>query len=407
MKDRKFFRGVLFGIASTLCGIILVIMVLLSKKKLDLSGVFVAEGAYGSIQKDVNEKLSVLGYFTDKYFLEEIDKEQLTASIYKGFLDGLGDKYADYYTKEEYALLVEKTEGFFYGIGISYIDNVKEGTMEVVSVEKGGPAAKAGIKAGDKIIKIDGKSITGKDSAQIKASVKGEKGTKVRLTIIRNGKTIEVTAIRDEIKSKTISSNMLANRIGYIQITGFEKTTLEQFTEAVDKMEKKGATGLILDLRNNGGGLLDVSVAMADRLLPKGLVVYAKDKYGEKEEYFAKDDKEVKIPIAILVNGNTASASEVLSGALEDYGKAVLLGEQTFGKGIVQGVFELEDGSAVKMTTEKYYTPKGRDIHGVGLKPAVEVKLSEKAVKLSGSDLMVDNQLNAAYDYLMEENGRE
>lgn len=402
MKDKKFLRGVLLGSAATMVIFLLAITILLSTNKLDLSGIFTGDGSYRSIRREVNQKLNTLGMYVDEYFLDDLDREKLTSSIYKGFFAGLGDKYAQYYTEEEYAAMVDSSQGVFCGIGIEYYDNEEAGTMDVLRVIEDGPAQKAGIRQGDKIVKVDGKSVSGKESAEVKASLKGKEGTKVNLTVLRDESTMEFSVKREKIVEKTVNSKMYAGKIGYVQVTEFDKVTVKQFTKAIDKLEEKGAKGIIIDLRNNGGGLLDVAVEMADRILSKGLVVYSEDKYGEKREYYAEDEKSVNIPVAILVNGSTASASEVFSGALEDYGKAVLVGEKTFGKGIVQGVFELSDGSAIKMTTEKYYTPKGRDIHKIGLTPSIEIELSEKKVMLSDKKTKVDNQFQAAWEYLQD-----
>ena len=236
----------------------------------------------------------------------------------------------------------------------------------------------------------------------MQALIKGEKGSKVELTLIRQQGEVKVTVTRDEIVEDTVASQMLDGKIGYIQVTSFEQVTSEQFRDAVDKLEAKGEEGLIIDLRDNGGGLLDTAVDMLDRLLPEGLVVYSMDKGGNKQEYNAKDPDKFDKPLVVLVNGKSASASEVFSGALQDKKAGKLLGTKTFGKGIVQGIFALQDGSAVKMTTSKYYTPNGRNIHGKGLTPDIEVELSEKPEKLPVSGKRVDNQIKAAYDYLTE-----
>ena len=223
------------------------------------------------------------------------------------------------------------------------------------------------------------------------------------MVLLRGQKQVKITVTRDNIEEDTVAYQMLDKKIGYIQVSGFEEVTAKQFEQAVDELEKQGEKALIIDLRENGGGLLDSAVKMLDRMLPQGVVVYSKDKSGTKEEYKATDDKEFKKPLAILVNGNSASASEVFSGAIQDEKKGVLVGTQTFGKGIVQGVFPLGDGSALKMTTAKYYTPNGRNIHGKGLTPDIKVELSEQIQKLPESNKKVDNQLKTAFDYLLKQ----
>lgn len=232
--------------------------------------------------------------------------------------------------------------------------------------------------------------------------MKGKKGTNVSISVMRKGnkKPITFNIKREVIHDNTVSYKMLDNNIGYISVSAFETVTKKQFKSAVDCLEKKNEKGLIIDLRDNGGGLLDTALDMLDQILPKKLVVYTKDKNGVAEEYYTKDDKEIKIPIVILVNGNSASASEVFCGALRDYGKAKLLGTKTFGKGIVQSSFAFRDGTGLKFTTSKYYTPKGINIHGTGFEPDIKVKSNGKMTALKESGYKVDNQINAALDYL-------
>jgi carboxyl-terminal processing protease len=234
--------------------------------------------------------------------------------------------------------------------------------------------------------------------------MKGKAGTKVKVTVVREGEEepVTYTLTRKEIKSQTVAYKMLDNDIGYIQVTSFEEVTKEQFRKAIQVLEKKGEKGLVIDLRDNGGGLLQTAVDMLDRLLPKGVVVYTLDKNGKKKEYTSTDEESFSKPIAVLVNGNSASASEVFSGALQDYGVAKLVGTTTFGKGIVQSVFDLSDGTAIKLTTAKYYTPNGRNIHGTGLEPDIAVERNDQTVTQSESGAVLDNQLQAAVEYLQK-----
>ncbi|MDE7052064.1 MAG: S41 family peptidase, partial [Lachnospiraceae bacterium] len=261
---------------------------------------------------------------------------------------------------------------------------------------------RAGIKAGDIIYAVDGESTAGKDLTTVLSKIKGEAGTKVVLKIWRKGgrNYLDIEVTRKIIEENTVSSKMLPGNTGYIKVTGFEEVTNKQFSNAVSNLEKSGMKSLIIDLRDNGGGLLTAATGMLDRLLPKGLLVYTKDKSGVAEEYFAEDDRCVKVPMAILVNGNSASASEVFSGALQDNGVAKLVGTKTFGKGIVQTIFGMDDGTAIKMTTSRYYTPKGRNIHKTGLEPDIEVNLDENTLPKNGEEFAIDNQMQTALDYL-------
>ena len=361
---------------------------------------------YSKLEKRILNKVGTLEEYISNYFLDEIDDDKMADSVYKGVIDGLGDEYAAYYTEEEFKTIQEKNSGVYCGIG-AYIDTDKEtGLVKIIKPMSGSPIEKAGGKAGDLIYKVDGTDMSGKEISEVQVLIKGEKGTKVVLTLIRDKKTVEVTVTRDEIKEDTVASTMLPGKIGYIQVTGFEEVTQTQFKKAVDDLEKQDQKAMIIDLRNNGGGLLDSAVKMLDRLIGKGLVVYSKDKAGHKKEYYAEDSDSFDKPLVILVNGNSASASEVFSGAIQDENVGTLIGTKTFGKGIVQGIFSLDDGSALKMTTAKYYTPKGRNIHKKGLEPDIEVELKEGEETLSDGKTRVDNQLKRAYDYLEEKTGK-
>ena len=218
--------------------------------------------------------------------------------------------------------------------------------------------------------------------------------------MLRDNHQKKFTITREEIHSQTVAYKMLDGKIGYIEVSSFEEVTKQQFRDALDDLEKQGEKSLVIDLRNNGGGLLSTAVDMLDRLLPEGIVVYTKDKDGKKEVYRSTDKESFDKPIAILVNENSASASEVFSGAMQDYNKAVLVGTTTFGKGIVQTVFDLSDGTAIKLTTAKYYTPKGRNIHGTGLEPDITEALDDQTHRQKKSGVLIDNQMQRAIDYL-------
>lgn len=367
----------------------------------DWRQVFLSGQTSGVIDAKTERKLREIQMYMDAYFLEDVEAEDVENSLYKGLVQGLGDPYAAYYTAEEYEEMQEKTSGNYCGIGAYVNQNATTGAITVVQPIRNSPAEKAGLRAGDIIYQVEGRDVTGQDLSAVVSRMKGEPGTKVTLTVVRQGeeKPIDVTITRAEIESETVAAQMLDGKVGYIAVNAFEEVTKEQFRDAVDELEKKGEKSLIIDLRDNGGGLLNTAVDMLDRILPKELVVYTEDKRGERKEYFAEEDDTLEKPIAILVNGNSASASEVFSGALQDYEKAVLIGTTTFGKGIVQSVFDLHDGTALKLTTAEYFTPKGRNIHGKGLEPDVTVELNGETTQLKG-DVKIDNQVESARKYL-------
>lgn len=402
---KQYFQTFVCGFLS--CGILIMAVLLLLQYtgKLDLEGVM--SGGNTSLRTEIERKSRLIEKFFDEYYLDDIDNEHMADSVYKGLVAGLNDEYAAYYTKEEYKTITEKTSGTYYGIGAYVTTNTETGAITIVKPIKGGPAEKAGLRAEDIVYAVDGTEVTGKDLSEVLALIKGEVGTEVKLTIARKGEKdyLDISIIRAEIKDETVESRMLTGDIGYIQVTAFEEVTLKQFQSALEELQQADMKALIIDLRDNGGGLLDTAVKMLDIMLPEGLVVYTEDKKGVAEEYYAEDADEITIPVAILVNGNSASASEVFSGAMQDEGKAKLIGTKTFGKGIVQTIFDLQDGSALKMTTSKYFTPKGRNIHGSGLEPDIEVELDPKTLQKSGQDgnLQPDNQIQKAMEYLQEE----
>lgn len=399
MKDRKFWQGFLGGALCMLAGILLGCVILTANGKLDLR-MALQWNSEGILNSTLQHKMSEIQAYVDQFFLDDIDQEKMQDAVCKGMVNGLGDTYAAYYNEDEYQDMKEKTSGNYCGIGAVVSQSATDGSISIVQTIKGGPAQKEGLKSGDIISEVDGVSTQGMDLTALISKTKGEAGTKVEITVLRQGHQKKFTITRKEIHSQTVASKMLDNGIGYIAVSSFEEVTKKQFRDALDKLEKKGQKSLIIDLRDNGGGLLSTAVDMLDRLLPKGIVVYTKDKNGEKEVYRSTDKESFDKPVVILVNENSASASEVFSGAMQDYNKAVLLGTTTFGKGIVQTVFDLPDGTALKLTTAKYYTPKGRNIHGTGLEPDIPVTPDDTKYTLEKSGLTIDNQLQRAVEYL-------
>jgi carboxyl-terminal processing protease len=410
-------KNFITGLISGLCGAVLIFavvgaaLILIDDKSKDNDDTQIE--AQEETQKSVEEqpydkiveKLSFLEMLVDNYYLESVDPNVFADGIYKGFVSSLEDPYSTYYTEEEYKALMESSSGVYCGIGATVSQDVKTGIITIVKPFKNGPASGAGILPGDVIYKVETEEVTGEDLSEVVSKMKGVEGTKVQITIVREGETdpLEFTITRQEIEVPTIEYQMLKDDIGYILISEFDEITVTQFISAVDELEKSGMKALVVDVRNNPGGLLDSVVKMLDRLLPKGLIVYTEDKYGTREEENAVDSKKLKVPMAVLINGNSASASEIFAGAVQDYDIGTLVGTTSFGKGIVQKVIPLSDGTAVKLTISKYFTPKGRNIHGTGIVPDVEVELAEELKKEISIPLDKDNQLQEAIKILKKQ----
>ena len=350
------------------------------------------------VNEDTEKKLVAIEDVISEYYYQDadIDVDAMTEGMYAGMVNALGDPYSVYYTEEEWADLMRETEGIYYGIGAYLMIDQNTGAAKISGVIDNTPAQEAGLRADDLIYMVDGETTMGLELSEIVARVKGEEGTTVHLTIYREGESdyLEIDVERRKIESPTVNYEMLENDIGYIQITEFDDVTTDQFTEALATVKGSGAKGLILDLRGNPGGSLNVVVDIAREILPKGLIVYTEDKYGERDEYNCDGRRELEIPLVVLVNGNSASASEILAGAIKDYGKGTLVGTTTFGKGIVQRVLPLTDGTALKLTISAYYTPNGNNIHGVGIEPDVVCEFDGDAYYDDG----VDNQLEKAVE---------
>lgn len=352
--------------------------------------------------KKIEEKTSVLQNIIDRYFLFDEDMTKVEDGIYAGMMNGLGDPYTVYYTKEEYKALNEDTEGKYSGIGAVVSQNPNNKIITIVKIFDNSPANDAGLQVGDIIYKIDGEEVAGTDmDVLVKTKIRGEEGTSFKMTVLRGDdrKEVELDLTRKSIEVETVAGKMLDDNIGYIAVSQFDAVTSEQFKSNIESLQSQGMTKLIVDLRGNPGGLLDQVVDMLDYILPEGLVLYTEDKYGEREEYYSDGSHELKIPMVVLVNENSASASEVFTATFRDFEWGTVVGKTTFGKGIVQNVLPLGDGTAVKITTQHYYPPSGYDLHKVGIKPDVEVDLNEGA-KI-GTDS--DNQLSTAIDILKNE----
>ena len=349
-------------------------------------------------------KIRQIEEMLDTYYVEDYDKELAEELMYTGLVAGVGDPYTYYLSADSLAEQVEKNSGHFVGIGVEIYAG-DGGYIVVSSVTPGGPAEAAGILAEDKITEVDGESITGKTAADVTALVKGEEGTDVTLTIFREstGEVLEKTVTRQDIQVQTVSWRMMDDNIGYISIMNFRENTYNQFKEALDTLEAEGMEKLVLDLRNNTGGLVKSAHEIGEELLPEGIMVYTMDKEGNREDTLC-DDVYNDVPMVVLVNGNSASAAEILAGAIQDTGRGELIGTTTFGKGLVQRLFTLPDGSGLNVTIQKYYTPNGTSIHGVGITPDYEVELPEEYAQQTNIPAEADTQLQKAVEVLSEKN---
>ena len=430
----RFWKGVLVGaLVMAFAGLILVglsagIFLIGRTVMGDQTQMAGGDSEDGGLDMDrVSAKMRYIQDIIDRYFLFEEDPEAVEDGIYTGLMYGLGDPYSVYYNEENYASLLEDTSGEYCGIGAMVQQDLTTGIMTVVKVFEGSPALEAGMLPGDVIYEVDGENVTGRElDLVVNENIRGEEGTQVTVTVLRGETAEEVELImeRRQVEVTTVESQMLDEKTGYIYVMQFEMVTGGQFKEAVDRLEDQGMEQLIVDLRGNPGGVLDAAVEMLAYILPEdrmdGMLIYTADKDGKGDRYFCRDGKivmesdsgyvtagypmedghQLDLPLAVLVNGSSASAAEVFTGAVMDYDAGIVVGTQTFGKGIVQSLVPLGDGTAVKLTTAHYYTPSGFDLHGEGLTPDVIVDLDEELKTQAVVDLDEDNQVQAAIEAL-------
>ena len=401
-KSSHLGRGILIGIAGTLLvcmGLAFGLITFLGGKDVRVA-VYRGGASSGETldQGAVDSKLNMLNEIISSNFLFEYDASDLEDGIYKGYISGLGDVYTTYYTEEEYKELQQTTSGTYYGIGVQVTQDPESGYVKVTRVFKGSPAQEAGMRSGDIVTKVEDLDTSGTDLNVVVARIKGEEGDTVTLEIAREGESepLVLEVERREVDMDTVEYRMLDDGVGYIELTEFDEVSYEQFMDAVDDLKGKGMTSLIVDIRDNPGGLLTTVVDLLDEFLPEGNIISIEYKDGRKETYDSDKDRSIDLPLAVLVNENSASASEIFAGALKDYGAGKIIGTQTFGKGIVQNIIPLSDGTAVKVTVARYYTPSGICIHGEGIAPDLKVEAAE--------DGKTDPQLDAAIDYLEGEN---
>lgn len=391
MKHQKrFWQGALCGALAVLLGLGLV----------SCAGRLPFPGGEEAVSQETKEKLSGIQALIQKEYIGEVDEDALQTGICQGYVGALGDPYSAYYDEEQTSALMETTQGEYGGIGVVLTQNLDTGVTTASSVYEDSPAMKAGMKDGDIIYQVEGRDVSGMDLEEISGNIKGEKGTTVEITVLRGEDREEVTLTitRDTIQAETVKTRMLEDEIGYLAISEFDSVTLEQYKEGLEELKAQGMEGLIVDLRGNPGGNLDTVCEILDLMLPEGLIVYTEDKDGNRQEFTSDEAQEVQVPLAVLVDGNSASASEIYAGAIQDYGIGQIVGTKTYGKGVVQTIYDLKDGTSLKLTVAEYFTPNGRNIDGEGITPDVEV-----AYQRDENDPEADNQLDRAVEALQDE----
>ena len=357
------------------------------------------------MNEDTIAKIEALDDVIETYYYKtDVDKATEADGLYKGLMDSLGDPYSVYYTEEELAELMSDTAGIYYGIGAYVSMDSDMGLPRISGVMPGTPAERAELQTDDIIYEVDGVSTDGLELDEVVSMIKGADGTTVHLTLLRGSKrdTVEVDVERSAVVVPTVTTKLLGDNeeIGYLQISEFDDVTPDQFIEGLAELRASNIEGLIIDLRSNPGGSLQAVVEVANQILPKGIIVYTMDRDGNRDDYESDGEHEIDIPVVVLTNQYTASASEILSGAIKDYKLGKLVGVNTFGKGIVQRIFDLNDGTAVKLTVSDYYTPSGTNIHGVGIAPDVEVEYDPDAYAKDKTDTQLQKGIEVMYDLM-------
>lgn len=393
--NHKVSVGVTISIAAIVCALTFVVTSFLTLQGFNEKVQAVKEKA------EKYERLEALDtYVRENYYSEELDEEALMNGILKGYVAGLDDPYSTYMTAEEYSAKMTRESGQTIGIGVT-VTKADDGMIQVVSVQENSPAEEAGVQPEDRIIAVDGASVAELGYDMAVDHVKGDEGTTVSLTIDRGGKELKLRITRKSYEVVTVHSQMLEGQIGYIRISAFRENTVEQYRDALDGLVANGARGLIFDVRNNGGGLLSALSEMLDPLLPEGTIATATYQGGNTETVVTSDAEELNLPMAVLVDGNSASAAELFSASLRDFGKAKLVGTTTYGKGVMQVTRKMEDGGGLTLTVATYQTVLSECYQGVGLTPDIEVEASEET-DVEAMDAATDPQLAAAISLLSE-----
>ena len=347
------------------------------------------------------QKIEYLEKLIDQEYLGDVDKDEMAEGVYAGLIYGLGDVYSRYYTADEYAQETASTDGAYAGIGVSIQKN-KNGGVQIAECYEGGPGAEAGLQTGDVITAINDTDVTDMELADVVSIIRENKDKTIVLTVFRENeeKSREISVDVTDVELPSVFGEMLDEKTGYIQITQFTGVTPQQYKDMFAELKDKGMERLVIDLRDNPGGLLTSVCDILREILPEGLIVYTEDKYGNREEETCDGKHQLDMPLAVLVNENSASASEIFAGAVQDHEVGTIVGTTTYGKGVVQELRQLSDGSAVKLTVSNYYTPNGNSINKVGIKPDVEVKLASELLNKDEITHEEDNQLQKALDVI-------
>ena len=389
MKHKEYAAGVLTGV--------LVVALAAGGVK------FVQQRQYNGVLSDSShvQKIEYLEKMIDQEYLGEVDNAEMAEGIYAGLVYGLGDVYSRYYTADEYAQETASTDGAYAGIGVSIQKN-KNGGVQIAECYEGGPGAEAGLQTGDVITAINDTDVTDMELSDVVSLIRENKDNTIVLTVFRENeeKSREISVDVTDVELPSVFGEMLDKKTGYIQITQFTGVTPQQYKDMFTELKDKGMERLVIDLRDNPGGLLTSVCDILREILPEGLIVYTEDKYGNREEENCDGKHQLDMPLAVLVNENSASASEIFAGAVQDHEVGTIVGTTTYGKGVVQELRQLSDGSAVKLTVSNYYTPNGNSINKVGIKPDVEVKLASELLNKDEITHEEDNQLQKALDVI-------
>lgn len=394
-KSQKIYRIIMLIVITALVSSLLTAVVVTERitSKSSVEKIAEGDGTTG-----IETTLAYIRTLLQEKYIGELDDEQMLETAIKGYVAGVGDEYTVYYTKDEMDDQYDAAMGNYVGIGIYMIVNYEEGTIEVVSVMKNSPALEVGMQAGDMITKVNGKELTPDNVGELSDEIKGEEGTTVNLEIMRGEETLELDVERRRIEVSHIESEMLYNNIAYIQVLDFDGGTAKEFKENYETLKKQGATSLIIDIRGNGGGVVDEAIDMLEMICDKdSTLLIETDKNGNEEVIKAEENPIIDIPVVVLVNGSSASASEIFAGALKDNNKATIIGTTTYGKGVIQTLIRLADGSGIKITTEEYCTPNRNKINKVGIEPNITVELPEDIEELTEEN---DTQLQRAIEEL-------
>lgn len=394
-KSQKIYRVIMLIVITALVSSLLTAVVVTERitSKSSVEKIAEGDGTTG-----IETTLAYIRTLLQDEYIGELDDEQMLETAIKGYVAGVGDEYTVYYTKDEMDDQYDAAMGNYVGIGIYMIVDYSEGTIEVVSVMENSPALEVGMQAGDMITKVNGKELTPDTVGELSNEIKGEEGTTVNLEIKRGEETLELEVERRRIEVSHIESEMLDNNIGYIQVLDFDGGTAEEFKENYESLKEQGATSLIIDIRGNGGGVVDEAIDMLEMICDKdNTLLIETDKNGNEEIIKAEENPIIDMPIVVLVNETSASASEIFAGALKDHNKATIIGTKTYGKGVIQTLIRLADGSGIKITTEEYCTPNRNKINKVGIEPDITEELPEDIKEITKEN---DTQLQRAIEEL-------